>query len=55
MGANQIFSSSTEIEKLLKEGEQLLTKIKPTKYLIILSLPLYRLIKKKLQQIAIRC
>ncbi|MFZ0456351.1 MAG: hypothetical protein WCE54_10560 [Ignavibacteriaceae bacterium] len=45
MGANQIFSNTTEIEKLLK-GEQLSAKTKPIKYLIISTLPLYRLINQ---------
>ena len=43
MSKNQILSSLTEIEKLLKRNEQLLAKTKPTKYLIISCLPLYRL------------
>ncbi|MEJ2616869.1 MAG: hypothetical protein P8Z35_18085 [Ignavibacteriaceae bacterium] len=46
MGAYQNFSDSTEIEKLLKRDKQLSAKTKPTKYLIISSLPLYRLINQ---------
>ena len=52
MNKNQILASLTEIEKLsrgiyqLKRNEQLTAKTKPTKYLIISSLPLYRLIKQ---------
>ncbi len=46
MSKNQILASLTEIEKLLKRNEQLIAKTKPTKYLIISSLPLYRLINQ---------
>ena len=46
MSKNQILSSLTEIEKLLKRNEQLLAKTKPTKYLIISRIPLYKLINQ---------